>query len=259
MSENNQATNQVVAMAASAKLHQYQELEQIYNQTFGQGIRALTVVSATPEEGVTTLITALAERNLLAGKSTLVVDLNLHHPSLEKSLAIVEQEDEATPMSVDNLLNQPIQLVNIKNSQSVFTGICINQRRDILQKLHEPSYLRQQIQIWLAEFDHVLIDTSALNQRNQQNIPTEQVAAACEGCILLVQAGRTTETMVQSALARLEEANAELLGCVINDQYNPRLESELCREIKRMERYLPKLVQWLCRRIKQTRLLSTEI
>ncbi|MCE2570759.1 hypothetical protein [Motilimonas eburnea] len=243
------------AFNASAKLHQYQELEQIYNQTFGQGIRTLAVVGCAPKEGVTTLISALAERTLLAGKSTLVVDLNLHHPSLAR---LLPSQDTATNTDISTQDNQA-ELVSINHSQSVFTGICISQRREWLQKCREPQFLKQQLAGWLEEFDHVLVDTSALNQRNQQNIPAELVAAAAQGCVLVAQAGQSTEGMLQSALARLDEASANLLGCVINDQYNPRLADEICREVRRLQNKLPKLAAWLCQRVKQTRLLNTEI
>ncbi|MFO6424516.1 hypothetical protein [Motilimonas sp. KMU-193] len=240
----------------SAKLHQYQELEQIYNQTFGQGLRSLAVVGCTPKEGVTTLIRALAERTLLAGKATLVVDLNLHHPSLARLLPSQGGQQVNAGLAAND--NQA-ELVSINNSQSVFTGICISQRREWLQKCREPHFLKQQIASWLEEFDHVILDTSALNQRNQQNIPAELVASAAQGCVLVAQAGQTSESMIQSALARLDEANANLVGSVINDQYNPRLADEICREIRRLQAKLPKLALWLCQRVKQTRLLNTEI
>lgn len=244
------------AQDASARLHQYQELEQIYNQTLGQGIRTLAVVGCVPKEGVTTLVSALAERNLLAGKATLVVDLNLHHPSLAR---LLPHSDMSTSDNMPNHKDNQAQLVSINNSQSVFTGICISHRREWLQKCREPHFLKQQLATWLEEFDHVLLDTSALNQRNQQNIPAELVAAAAQGCVLVTQAGQSTESMIQSALARLDEADANLVGSVINDQYNPRLADEICREVKRVQAKLPKLATWLCQRIKQTRLLSTEI
>ena len=64
------------------------EIEQIYSQVLAQPNRSLAICAANANEGVTSLAIALAQRNLLAGHATLVVDLNLYHPALEALLDI---------------------------------------------------------------------------------------------------------------------------------------------------------------------------
>jgi hypothetical protein len=66
----------------------YVELERVYSRTFGQGVRSLAVTSADEREGVTTLVVALAKRNRFSGRSTLVVDLNLHRPALQQRFGL---------------------------------------------------------------------------------------------------------------------------------------------------------------------------
>lgn len=57
------------------------EIEQVYAGVLAKGARAVAVTSAGPGEGVTSVASALAQRSLLAGQSTLLVDLNLNNPS----------------------------------------------------------------------------------------------------------------------------------------------------------------------------------
>jgi len=44
----------------------------------GEGKRSIAISSANSGEGVSSIAQALVQRNLLAGHSTLLVDLNLH-------------------------------------------------------------------------------------------------------------------------------------------------------------------------------------
>jgi protein-tyrosine kinase len=68
--------------------YQNMEIEQIYAQIFSEPKRSIAICSANAGEGVTSLTLALAERHLLAGHSTLVVDLNLYRPALQSLLNI---------------------------------------------------------------------------------------------------------------------------------------------------------------------------
>lgn len=57
------------------------EIEQIYLQSEQKGHRSICVVGCKSEEGVTSIASSLAERLILAGYSTLYVDLNLFKPA----------------------------------------------------------------------------------------------------------------------------------------------------------------------------------
>ena len=61
--------------------------------------------------------------------------------------------------------------------------------------------------------------------------------------------------MVISAVKKLADADALLLGTVINDRHNPSLKDELLREIRCMRRF-SRFGDWAARNIQGTRLLS---
>jgi Mrp family chromosome partitioning ATPase len=232
------------------------EIERIYSQVLGEGKRAIAISSANSGEGVSSIAQALAQRNLLAGHSTLLVDLNLHHHSLNGLLRL----DESSPKTelIDTSLDKP-QLVTVQEQSIALTGIIPPTRRDLVMKLRRPGVLEQYITEWQQTFDAVIFDTSPINRINANNIPAERVAAACDGSLLVVLAGNTTEAMISSAVDKLNHAGAKLLGCIFNDRDNPPLRSELLRKIPQMESHLGRFAKPIGNWIRKNRLLSIEI
>jgi len=228
------------------------EIERIYAKALAAGQRTLAVTAANPGEGTTSVALALAQRNLLAGHSTVVVDMNLHHPALQQVLDL-----PALPNSTA-LLNNP-QLVGTSGSEIAVTGITVPSRRESLTKLRKPGVLEQCIDELLGRFDTVIFDTSSVNRVNANNIPAERVAAACDGTVLVVLAGRTSETMISTAVHKLNDAGAHITGCALNDRDNPALIDELLREVDRLPPRLARLKRWLQGKIRQTSLLALEI
>jgi protein-tyrosine kinase len=233
------------------------EIEQIYAQVLADPYRSLAFCSAGPDEGVTSLAISLAQRNLLAGHSTLLVDLNLFRPSLKPLFQ--ERDDQSEPQSVyqseskyeqtcDELINglAAPELVTSDHDLVVLNGISAPVAQQIIMKLRQPGMLEKVIKNWLTQYDTVLIDTSPLNKINANNIPAQRVAGACDGAVMVVMAAKTSQDMVTNAINKLNNANATLLGCVINDRDNPALKNELLREINKLG---PRF-NWLSSRLK---------
>jgi protein-tyrosine kinase len=231
--------------------YQHMEIEQIYTQLFCKQQRAIAICSANSGEGVTSMAMALAQRNLLGGYATLVVDLNLYRPALKNLLSITdlyrtEAGDNSLPVTINsNLLGAP-QLVSVQQNRLVITGVTAPRQRENILKLRQPGVLEHCIEQWMLHYDSVIIDTSPLNRVNAHNIPPERVAAACGGAVLMVLAGQTSEAMVSSALKKLTTSDAQLLGCVFNDRDNPSLKNELLREVQRLSKF-----SWLSRTFKK--------
>jgi len=230
----------------------HMEIERIYSQLFSQGNRTIAISSANSGEGVTSICLALAQRNLLAGRSTLLVDLNLFHPSLN-SLLELDPSD-----SIPEQLENP-QLVSVQHKPIALMGITTPTRRDLIMKLRRPCVLEQHIARWQLTFETIIFDTSPINRINANNIPPEQVAAACDGSLLVVLSGCTTEAMISTAIGKLNAAKAQLLGCVFNDRDNPPLKSELLREVQRLEPRFSNIAHCLSNWIQQNHLLAIEI
>jgi len=228
------------------------EIERIYTQVIASGVRSIAICAANPSEGVSSLALALAQRNLLAGNSTLLVDLNLHKPVFKNLLPLDEN-----PQANEHLFPLP-QLVCGPDPSIVVTGITVPTRRAIIMKLRKLGALEDCIEQFKQNHQLIIFDTTAINQVNAKNIPAERIAAACDACLLVVLARKTTEPMVSMAVKRLQTANAQLLGCVINDQHTPPLKNELYRETQRLRPRLNRVANWLDKKIAKSQLLNME-
>ncbi|MEZ9524623.1 tyrosine-protein kinase family protein [Enterovibrio norvegicus] len=227
------------------------EVERIYFQVIRNDYKTLAFASTESGEGVTSLATAIAQRSLLAGKSTLVVDLNLYHPSLES-------QGMTTVQSERGLLPNP-ELVGVAGEHAYFTGIIAPSKRETIMELRRPGSLEAYLEEWHKDYDLVIFDTSPMSRLNANNIPPERVAAAADGTIFVVMAGQTTTAMAAESVKKLNDAGAHILGSVINDKNNPSLKVEVLREIGRLKKRLPKLAGKLRKMVLSSHLLSLEI
>jgi protein-tyrosine kinase len=228
------------------------EVDRIYTQLSSQDIRSVAITAAKSGEGVSSIALALAQRCLFAGHSTLLVDLNIYHPSLEHVLRINEQQSNF------GLLDQP-QLMSIANTSIVVTGVAAPSQRDVTMRLRQQGVLENCIEKWLRSYDRVIIDTSPINRVNASNIPTERIAAACDACLVVVLAGNTTEAMVVSVIDKLTNASVRVLGCIFNDRDNPTLKDELIRETRRLRPKFNTLADRLENWLRKNRLLSLDV
>ena len=229
------------------------EIQQIYTRLQDMGKQSIAITSASAGDGATSIALALAQHYLLAGHYTLLVDLNLHHPSLDTLL------DLNLPVSENNELFESPKLMSTPSKDVALTGIIAPDRRDVIMKLRQPGILEKAISEWQKVYDTVIIDTSPINQINSKNIPPERVAAACDGSLLVVLAGQTNEIMASTAINTLRSAGAQVLGCVYNDRDNPTLKTELIRETQRLRPRLGRIATYIEGWIQKNRLLSIDV
>ncbi len=228
---------------------QHMEIENIYAHMQMSKHRTIAISSSNPGEGTTSVAIALAQRYLLSGHSTLIIDLNLHHPSFLSEFSLNTMDVSNGPLGLP-------QLVSSENRSLSLTGITAPQDRASIMKLRKPGVLESCLDECKQVFDTIIVDTSPLNRINSNNIPAERVAAACESTLMVVLAGQTREASISSATQRLKNAGARLSGSVINDRYNPHLKSELLRETKRLEPFLKRVATYLQGHIERSHFLS---
>ncbi|HAS64377.1 MAG TPA: chromosome partitioning protein ParA [Vibrio sp.] len=208
----------------------HNEIEQIYLAAEAKQSRSICVTACHSGDGVTSITTALTERLLLAGYSTLLVDLNLFRSGFEPL------SFSHTPADSDVNWLQPL------NNGRLFTGVSIPQHPSVIVNYRNPQFLTQQINTWLQEFDRVVIDTSPLLQVNRGNIAAQSVASACEHTLMVVLGGHTTEAQLAKAHELLLRSNADILGVVLNNMHQATLGQEIVRELNRFK-LIPKRVR----------------
>jgi Mrp family chromosome partitioning ATPase len=221
----------------------YLELEHIYLGTFGRGARTVAVTGVQVGDGASLLAHALASRATNAGLRALYLDLNLFRPTFPGQQLAWRPDDH----SVHQALLPRDQAAPFEVAPAPTGGANLLFR--------EPTMLKRLLEERLAEYDAIVIDTSAICSVNAGNVPPEILAAACDSCVLVMLAGSTKQASARLAVDRLAAAGAKLAGVVLNDRDNPTLANEMCREVNRLKRFLPKAAERLCRWIRRHDLL----
>ncbi|MFA0077924.1 chromosome partitioning protein ParA [Vibrio artabrorum] len=218
------------------------EVEQLYLASELNGQKSICVTACHSGDGVTSVATALAERFLLAGHSTLYVDLNLFNPAF-KDLNLLED-------------NQQAQLIEHVETQRMFIGVPAPQVVSTQLAYKDPATLKKAVTQWLSKYDRVVIDTSPLLNINKRNIPAQSVASACDGALIVVAYGETSTHHLEQAKKLLDAQNISLMGCVMNMKQTPSFAQELVRQINRMKFIPVKLRDSLANRLYQNEFLN---
>jgi len=224
----------------------YAEVEAIYNQTIGSGYRTLAITSAKAGEGKTTVAQALVERAQVVGKKILLVEMNTFNPVLSQALR---------KKITSNITENQIITVEGKGYSLLPAPKSIH---DVLH-YRESHLLLDSIKKWLADFDCIVFDSSALTSLNQSNIPAEIICDVCEGAILVIEAGTTPASLIQESVEKLKLKKVNLIGSVINDKSNPSLLAELHRETYRLNHLFPNVMARLRKKLASLVLLNISI
>jgi Mrp family chromosome partitioning ATPase len=224
----------------------YAEVEAIYNQTIGSGYRTLAITSAKAGEGKSTVAQALVERAQVVGKKMLLVEMNTFNPALSQAL----RESINTNVTANEIIAVEGRGYSLLPAP-----------KDISDVLHyrESHLVLDSIKQWLADFDCIVFDSSALTSLNQSNIPAEIICDVCEGTLLVIEAGITPANLIQESVEKLKLKRVNLIGSIINDKSNPSLLVELQRETYRINHLFPKLMTKLRKKLASLVLLNIAI
>ena len=178
-----------------------------------QKLRLVAITSCRPKEGKTTVATNLALSIAQTGKRVLLIDGDLHRPSVHRTLGI----DSHTG------------LTNVLVGEASWQGTVCKVSRDgvAVDTLHvlpagppspSPSELlgSQKMKDILREmreaYDWIFIDTPPVLFVSDASI----LSVICDGVVFVVRAGSSTRTLLARAFERLTDVRAHVVGCVLN-------------------------------------------
>lgn len=81
-------------------------------------------------------------------------------------------------------------LAIVEGTHEVITGVNAPSEKAEIMGFRQPHMLKQKIELWLKDYDRVIIDTSPISQLNANNIPAETIAGCCDGTVLMLMAGK---------------------------------------------------------------------
>jgi capsular exopolysaccharide synthesis family protein len=169
--------------------------------------RSIAFTSTRAKEGKSTSAIALARLLARGKKRVVLIDADMRSPSLHEAFGI------ANRAGVSNLLAGGHDIADAQHA-TAFEGLSM-----IAAGPHPPSTadllmgdgLHELIARLLDDFDHVIVDSPPV--LGLADAPL--VAAAVDAVVFVVEAGVTRAGAASSALERLREVRANLLGAVV--------------------------------------------
>jgi capsular exopolysaccharide synthesis family protein len=184
------------------------------NGNFGQKSPVFAVTSCHQGEGVSSVAAsvAISLANLTAGR-ILLVDANLQQPSIHQIFGVnrlpglidILRKDQFDPLTIRPSYIKNLDLLTA-GSGELNPGL-----------LFDSQPFANLLSLWKREYSFVLLDLPAIDK----NIAGARLTKLADGVILVVEAGRTRWEVVQQAKEMLTQAQAKILGVVLNKRQFP--------------------------------------
>jgi capsular exopolysaccharide synthesis family protein len=165
----------------------------------------LVVTSALRGEGKTVvslnLAAALAE---LPGTEVLVLDTDLHSPSLEENLNLPKRQGLTEVLRGRLSLDQAIRQTSIEGVSIMGAGEIPNNPSELLGS----DRMRTVLDRLRQRYSYVILDTPAAATISDPSL----LAAMADGILLVVRLGETPRHFVQQTINTLESLGGNILG-----------------------------------------------
>ncbi|AFZ05747.1 capsular exopolysaccharide family [Oscillatoria nigro-viridis PCC 7112] len=172
-------------------------------------ISSLAIGSATVGEGKSTVALNLAHVAALAGQRVLLVDANLHSPSLHLLLELPNVKGLSNLLDNKNEPDEMIQRSHLADNLFVLTAGLPGSGTARRLASSQMQYLMEELQ---AQFDLVIYDTPPLADSKDTNF----LAARTDGILMVVAIQQVPLSVVKKVFSQLENFGIPCLGTVAN-------------------------------------------
>ena len=177
--------------------------------SFGAPPKVILVTSALPQEGKTTISANSALVLAQRGSRVLLLDADLRRPGLQRLFGIEPRGGLSTLISgVDKVEDVVAPFTEVPNLWILPAGPIPPQPAELLGS----TLMKEYIARWRDEFDHVIIDTPPCLSVTDAVV----LSPEADRVILVARAGRTTKPALRHACDVLLQANAKVMGIVLN-------------------------------------------
>ncbi len=172
-------------------------------------LRTLMITSPEPSEGKSLTASNLAAALAQAGKRVVLVDADLHRPSLHRLFKLRNNAGLTTALidetpGMDGLL----QATQIPGLSVLTTGPLPPNPAELLGS----ARMRELADALLAQADTVIFDSPPVMALSDTAILSSQV----DGVLMVVSAGSTRREMGRRAMQALQRVNARVIGALLN-------------------------------------------
>jgi non-specific protein-tyrosine kinase len=175
-----------------------------------QALKSIIVTSAGVGEGKSTTLANLAVVSAQAGRKVILVDADLRRPTLHQ-LFDLSNEVGLTTMVLDEstLASPPIHETDIEGLSVLTSGPLPPNPAELMG-----SRRMTEVIVALAEWaDQIFFDTPPVVAVTDAAV----LATKVDGVLLVISAGKTRREYARTAVQRLEQVNARLVGTVLTN------------------------------------------
>jgi non-specific protein-tyrosine kinase len=175
-----------------------------------QSLKTLVVTSAGVGEGKSTTLANLAVVSAQAGRKVVLVDADLRRPALHQLFGLSNESGLTTAMVDDSALAEPpLQAAGVEGLSVLTSGPLPPNPADLMGSRR----MEEVIAALAGEADQVFFDTPPVVAVTDAAV----LATKVDGVLLVVSAGKTRRESARTAVQRLEQINARLVGTVLTN------------------------------------------
>jgi capsular exopolysaccharide synthesis family protein len=177
--------------------------------------RAVMVASPRPEEGRTSTVITLARAMAKAGRRVIVVDLDLHNPSLHSRLNVPNEIGIAQVLGGQATAQQSVRFARLGSSTNGSSPGCyvMPAGRSVSDPLAliETDRTRLLIETLAKQADVVLVDSPPLLERPDGFLIAQSIGTA----LLVIESGRTVAKDLTQSHEGLARNHVRILGAIL--------------------------------------------
>lgn len=172
-------------------------------------LKMLAVTSAMPREGKTTAAIGMAITMAQAGSRTLLVDTDMRRPRLHRSFGVPNDVGISSVIVGGSALDDAVKQTEAENLELLVCGPLPPNPAELLHTQRFVDVLTEMRE----KYDRILFDTPPVGAVTDPVV----LSTLVDGTVLVVKANATIRAQAKQALRALRDANARVLGCILND------------------------------------------
>lgn len=174
----------------------------------GRSLRTIVVTSPTDGDGKSTAAVNLAISMAQRGERVLLMDANFRGPMLHKLFSTQMSPGLSSVLANQLSLKEAAQPTEIECLELLTSGVQHTYSTDMLGS----HRMKEVLEAAAMEYDRIVIDCPAVLSSPDTNVLVNK----CDGVVLLLRWGKTTNAKALEAKQALTFAGANIVGAILN-------------------------------------------